>query len=265
MSVKLEKILEAMEDFKLNSDVALLENESLTPLVVAQSKKVLHESLGFIKNELTKGGVLEETQNLLRDAWTKAILEDIHVADYVPGMEDEGMSAGEMAALGGAGLGAAGGAAYLGPQMVNNYNQSRNLGYSKGASAGAAFDMAGQKVANDIANDKYAAAGMRNNVSQSASDLVRAAELGGLKAGIVGRNAVNQGVGAVKDAVSNSVNALKGATGKAYNAAVAGTRAATPDAILAKVAPTKIVTPAVQTALVQLPQKIKVTRVNFQK
>ena len=263
MSVRLEKILEAMENFRIDSDVALLENEGLTDLTRAQTKKVLHESFGFIKNELTKGGLLLEAQDLLKDAWTQAIMEDIQMGDYIPSMEDEGMGAGTMAA--GAGLAAAGaGGAYLGPQMVNNYNQARALGQSRGASAGAAFDMAGQKINNDIANAKYAAAGVRNDLSQGASDLQRQAELAGLKAGIVGRNAVNQGVDAVKGAVNSGVDAIKGGAGLRA-ATVAGLRAATPDPILAKISPSKISTPATQTAQLQLPQKSTVTRVKFTK
>mgnify|MGYP003607366660 CR=1 FL=1 len=175
MSVRLEKILEAMENFKLNSDVALLENESLTPLVVAQSKKVLHESLGFIKNELTKGGVLEETQNLLRDAWTKAILEDIHVADYVPGMEDEGMGAGEMVGMGAgaAGLAAAGRYGVTGATRAYEAGKKiHDLGYGikpTVVQAMRAGKMAAQGQAiNDINAAKAAVAGAQQAVVNSA-------------------------------------------------------------------------------------------------
>ena len=176
MSVKLEKILEAMEDFKLNSDVALLENESLTPLVVAQTKKVLHESFAFIKSELIKGGILEETQNLLRDAWTQAIMEDIHLANYVPGMEDEGMSAGEMAALGGAGaagLAAAGRYGVTGATRAYEAGKKiHDLGY--GAKPTIVQAMRAGKMAakgqaiNDINAAKAAVAGAQQAVVNSA-------------------------------------------------------------------------------------------------
>lgn len=84
MALKLEKILESMDSFKLNSEVALLENEGLTDLTRAQTRKELHESFNFIKTELIKGGLLEEAQTLLANTWTQAIMEDI----YVPGLGD---------------------------------------------------------------------------------------------------------------------------------------------------------------------------------
>ena len=74
---KLEKILEACENFKLESEVALLESTELTELVRAQSKLMIHENMNYIKNALTKGKVLEETQNLLANAWTQVICEDM--------------------------------------------------------------------------------------------------------------------------------------------------------------------------------------------
>lgn len=77
--VKLNKILESMDSFVINSDVALLEAEGLDALTIAQTKKTIHESFKFIKSELIQGGILEETQGLLANAWTQAILEDIHV------------------------------------------------------------------------------------------------------------------------------------------------------------------------------------------
>ena len=76
---KLEKILESMDSFKINSEVALLENTDLTDLTRAQTRKEIHESFNFIKEELTKGGLLEETQQILAEAWTQAIMEDIEM------------------------------------------------------------------------------------------------------------------------------------------------------------------------------------------
>ena len=73
-----------MDSFVINSDVALLEAEGLDALTIAQTKKSIHESFKFIKSELIQGGILEETQGLLADTWTQAILEDI----YVPSMDE---------------------------------------------------------------------------------------------------------------------------------------------------------------------------------
>lgn len=84
---KLEKILEACENFKLESEVALLESTELTELVRAQSKLMIHENMNYIKNALTKGKVLEETQNLLADAWTQVICEDIDLDSIAGGAQ----------------------------------------------------------------------------------------------------------------------------------------------------------------------------------
>lgn len=77
--VKLEKILESMDSFKLNCEVSLLENEEITDLVRAQTRKDLHESFNFIKKELITGGLLEEAQTMLANTWTQAIMEDIEI------------------------------------------------------------------------------------------------------------------------------------------------------------------------------------------
>lgn len=247
---KLDKILESMDSFRINSEVALLESEGLDALTIAQTKKTIHESFAFIKGELIQGGVLEETQNLLANAWTQAIMEDIHVP-FMP--EDDGFGAGDAAALAGAG-GVAAGGAYLGPQMAKNYNASRGLGYSVGSSAGAAMDMAGQKVANDYSNARSNVVGgvnnVRNQAGQAMDNLGRDVQLGTLKAGIVGRNAVNQAGQYVADQATAAKQGIVNAV-----------RAATPDAILAKVAPTKVQTPATANAQLALPAKSTVRRV----
>ncbi len=85
---KLNKILESIENLKLTTEVALLENTEVTDLVRAQSKLMINENISFIKNELTKGGILEDVQVMLKNAWTKVLLEDIS-----PDMIDNGMRA----------------------------------------------------------------------------------------------------------------------------------------------------------------------------
>ena len=61
--------------------------------------------------------------------------------------------------------------------------------------------MAGQKVNNDVAAAKSDIVGgvnnLRNQAGTAMDNLKRNAELGALKAGIVGRNAVNQVVSSV--------------------------------------------------------------------
>ena len=126
MALKLEKILESMDSFKLHSDVVLLENTELTDLVRAQTRKELHENFNFIKGQLIQGGLLEEAQNMLSEAWTQAIMEDISMPEFL-NQDDEGISAGEAAAAA-AGLGAAGYGARVaipaGQAMMNARNNS---------------------------------------------------------------------------------------------------------------------------------------------
>ena len=74
---KLNKILESIENLKLTTEVALLENTEVTDLVRAQSKLMINESINFIKTELTKGGILEDVQLMLKNAWTQTLMEDI--------------------------------------------------------------------------------------------------------------------------------------------------------------------------------------------
>ena len=74
---KLNKILESIENLKLTTEVALLENTEVTELVRAQSKLMINENINFIKNELTKGGILEDVQFMLKNAWTQTLMEDI--------------------------------------------------------------------------------------------------------------------------------------------------------------------------------------------
>lgn len=120
MALKLEKILESMDSFKLNSEVALLENEGLTDLTRAQTRKELHESFNFIKEELTKGGLLEETQTLLANAWTQAIMEDIEMPS-VDDVKDFGNKVAGGAQYAGHGI-------VSGAGLISGATQGGNLG-----------------------------------------------------------------------------------------------------------------------------------------
>lgn len=193
MSVKLDKILEAMENFKLESDVALLENETLTDLNRAQTKKIIHESFGFIKTELTKGGILLETQELLKDAWTQAIMEDIA---YVPSMEDEGMSTGEMAATGAGLVGAGYGAKVVAPAISRGIGASQKIydgGYGLKPSIVQGYRAAKQQARGTVINDI-------NAVKDAA-------------------NAAGQAVGNAGQAVANTAGDISKAAGTGYNVA----------------------------------------------
>ena len=201
MSARYSELLEACNKIQLTGKLGILEESSIDEASSIKLQLVLQENINFIKNQITKTPLIENVQTMLAEKWTQAILEDIDFAGMVPyGQEDEGLTAGEMAAAG-AGAAALGAGAYLGPQMARNYNTSRGMGHSVGSSAGAAFDMAGQKVNNDVAAAKSDIVGgvnnLRNQAGTAMDNLKRNAELGALKAGIVGRNAVNQAVSSV--------------------------------------------------------------------
>ena len=201
MSARYSALLEACNTIQLTGKLGILEEGSVDEATSIKLQLVLQENINFIKNQITKTPLIENVQMMLAEKWTQAILEDIDFAGMVPyGQEDEGLTAGEMAAAG-TGAAALGAGAYLGPQMARNYNTSRGMGHSVGSSAGAAFDMAGQKVNNDVAAAKSDIVGgvnnLRNQAGTAMDNLKRNAELGALKAGIVGRNAVNQAVSSV--------------------------------------------------------------------
>ena len=171
MSIKLDKILESMDSFNINAEVALLENEGLDALTVAQARKSIHESFKFIKSELIQGGILEETQNLLADAWTDAIMEDIHVP-FIP--EDDGFGMDD-AALAAGGLAAAGGARYAVPALakgVSKAAQIHGMGFDLKPSLVQGYRAAKGNFEGNLANDKA----MYNNAKQFAADQVAAAK-----------------------------------------------------------------------------------------
>lgn len=214
---KLEKILEAMDTFRIDSDVALLENENLDALTVAQTKKVLHESFNFIKGQLIQGGLLEDTQNMLANVWTQAIMEDIDMS-HLPMIqpEDDGMGAELAGAAGVAGAGAAG-ARYL-PGAANAFNQYRQQDQSLADSA----KVAAANVKSGIVGDINAG---RNMAGQAAADAGRAVQNGALKADIIARNAVGQAGQAINNQVGAAAAGAAGISGPtkpgtqaAYNA-----------------------------------------------
>lgn len=78
MAIKLERINEACETLMLNARVSLLqESEGLDEKTRAKSELLIHENIRYIKDQLTKGGILEEAQQTLASIWTQVICEDI--------------------------------------------------------------------------------------------------------------------------------------------------------------------------------------------
>ena len=240
MSARYSELLEACNKIQLTGKLGILEESSIDEASSIKLQLVLQENINFIKNQITKTPLIENVQMMLAEKWTQAILEDIDLAGIPYGQEDEGLTAGEMAAISGAGaLGAgalAAGARYAVPAAQAAYNARTNSGANltgtmmaaKQAAAtpfnndvaavrnaagtvadtagnfgragfnaaGAAFDMAGQKVNNVAAAAKSDIVGGANNLRNQAGtamdNLKRSAELGALKAGIVGRNKVKR-------------------------------------------------------------------------
>ena len=167
--VKLEKILESMDSFKLHSEVALLENEGLTDLVRAQTRKELHENFNFIKKSLIQDGLLEETQSMLANTWTQAIMEDIYMPSPIAS-EEESFDAGDAAALA-AGAGAVGaGARYVVPAIQAAYKANTNSGANITGTA-----MAGKQAAAGQFNADLAAA--KGAINTGAASVANAANL----------------------------------------------------------------------------------------
>ena len=198
---KLVKILEAMDSFRIDSDVALLENEGLDDLTRAQTKKILHESFGFIKTQLIQGGILEDTQAMLAGHWTQSIMEDIDLGNQVP--EEDGMGA-ELAGAGLAAGGIAAGARYA-PAAATAYRQQDQ-------SVGDSLKAAGANIASGVTGDVNAA---RNMAGQAVADGSRAVHNAALKADIVGRNAVGQAGQAISNTVMPVAGKVAGAAGSA--------------------------------------------------
>lgn len=196
---KLDKILEAMDSFRIDSDVALLENDTLDDLTRAQTKKILHESFGFIKTQLVQGGILEDTQAMLANAWTQAIMEDIDLGTQP---EDDGIGA-ELA--GAAAVGAAG--AKYAPAAATAYNQYRQQDLSVGDSLRAA----GANVASNVTGDVNA---VRNMAGQAVADGSRAVQNAAAQAG----QAVNNQVGAAAAGAAGMAGPVKPGTQAAYTA-----------------------------------------------
>lgn len=201
---KLEKILEAMDSFKIDSDVALLENENIDDLTRAQTKKILHESFGFIKTQLVQGGLLEDAQQMLAGQWTQAIMEDIDLGG-VPALPEEDGIGAELAGAGLAAGGIAAGAKYA-PSAVTAYNQYRQQDQSVPDSLRAA----GANIASNVTGDVNAA---RNMASQAVADGSRAVQNGALKADIIARNAVGQAGQAINNQVGAAAAGAAGVAG----------------------------------------------------
>lgn len=209
---KLEKILEAMDSFRIDSDVALLENDALDDLTRAQTKKILHESFGFIKTQLIQGGILEDTQSMLASHWTQAIMEDIDLENIAGGAQ--GLGHGIAATAGGL-LGAAQGG-NLGnldyhsiPGMIGKFTQG---GFENGYNpdVNVADTYGATKFAGE--NPGLTAAGLVGGAGLAAAGTMKAMDV----APKVVNGAKNQ-VGAAAAGAAGVAGPTKPGTQTAYN------------------------------------------------
>lgn len=211
--IKLDKILEACDTLVLKTNVAILEEAALSGLSdteVAKSKLIIHENIRYIKNQLTQGGILESAQNMLADNWVEAIMEDMSLSDmvdqgrqYAPGMEDDGMSAGQMAGAGLAGVGLAAAGAGV------RYGIPAARGYADGGAAGAAQAVKAQ-MQNDVNAVKAVKAGANHAALAGANMAADASQAGRRMAFDAGRqvsSAADQASQAVKQGVADQVGA----------------------------------------------------------
>ena len=186
MSARYSELLEACNKIQLTGKLGILEESSIDEASSIKLQLVLQENINFIKNQITKTPLIENVQTMLAEKWTQAILEDIDFAGMVPyGQEDEGLTAGEMAAIGGAGaLGAgalAAGARYAVPAAQAAYNARANSGANLTGTMMAAKQAAATPFNNDVAAVRNAAASTAQaagNVAQAAKNQAGAAAAG---------------------------------------------------------------------------------------
>lgn len=216
--VKLDKILEACETLVLKTNVAILEEASVSGLSesdIAKSRLIIHENIKYIKGQLIQGGILESAQTMLAENWVGAIMEDMSLSDvvdqgrqYIPGMEDDGMSAGQMVGAGLAAAGAAGaGIRYGVPAVQAGYKANVN----SGANATGTMMAAKQALNGQIQNDINAVqAGVNHATLAGANIAADASQAGRRMAFDAGRqvsSAANQAGQAVKQGVADQVGA----------------------------------------------------------
>ena len=175
MSTKYSALLEACNTIQLTGKLGILEEGSVDEATSIKLQLVLQENVNFIKNQITRTPLIENVQMMLAEKWTQAILEDIDFAGMAPyGQEDEGLTAGEMAAIGGAGaLGAgalAAGARYAVPAAQAAYNARTNSGANLTGTMMAAKQAAATPFNNDVAAVRNAA----GTVADTAGNIGRA-------------------------------------------------------------------------------------------
>lgn len=178
MSAKYSALLEACNTIQLTGKLGILEESSVDEATSIKLQLVLQENVNFIKNQITRTPLIENVQMMLAEKWTQAILEDIAVEN--PFVQDEGLTAGEMGAIGAGTLGAgalAAGARYAVPAAQAAYNARTNSGANLTGTMMAAKQAAVTPFNNDVAAAKQAV----GNVAQVAKN-----QTGAMAAGFSG-------------------------------------------------------------------------------
>ena len=235
MSAKYTSLLEACDKVQLTGKLGILEESSLDEAASIKMQLMLNENLTFIKNQITRTPLVENIQDALAEKWTQAILEDISFENPFV-QPDEGLTAGEMAAMGAAGTFGAGalgaGVRYAVPAAQAAYNARTNSGANLTGTMMAAKQAAATPFNNDVAAVKQAAGNVAgaaqngyNNVvgaAQNAAQVV--ANPSGFKSGygmamkdpLLGKMAADAGNPAVRagakvgNVVANTTNAIGG-------------------------------------------------------
>ena len=180
MSAKYTSLLEACDKVQLTGKLGILEESSLDEAASIKMQLMLNENLTFIKNQITRTPLVENIQVALAEKWTQAILEDISLEN--PFVQDEGLTAGEMAAAGTLGAGAlAAGARYAAPAAQAAYNARTNSGANLTGTMMAAKQAAATPFNNDVAavrNTAASTAQAAGNVAQAAKNQAGAAAAG---------------------------------------------------------------------------------------
>ncbi len=176
MSTKYSALLEACNTIQLTGKLGILEEGSVDEATSIKLQLVLQENVNFIKNQITRTPLIENVQMMLAEKWTQAILEDIDFAGMVPyGQEDEGLTAGEMAAIGGAGALAAG-ARYAVPAAQAAYNARTNSGANLTGTMMAAKQAAATPFNNDVSAVRNAAGTVADTAQNGYNNVVGAAQ-----------------------------------------------------------------------------------------
>ena len=179
MSAKYTSLLEACDKVQLTGKLGILEESSLDEAASIKMQLMLNENLTFIKNQITRTPLVENIQVALAEKWTQAILEDISLENPFV-QPDEGLTAGEMAAMGAAGTFGAGalgaGVRYAVPAAQAAYNARTNSGANLTGTMMAAKQAAATPFNNDVAAFKQAAGNVAGAAQNGYNNVVGAAQ-----------------------------------------------------------------------------------------